>query len=151
MCRQNMCVLLHQKICFLGRQWYLDSWDVVQWRISTWKGSIINSELINYSQQNQHCMKSLQLENKDKVITRSWSRDTTGQCSATCDTLACGTSMLKEKNLQSATCHRLVHGQLVKKQFRIFFEISTISLLCNKICACICYVLYCSVFCLFVH
>jgi len=29
--------------------------------------------------------------------------------------------MLKEKNLHNATCHRLVHGQLVKKQFRIFF------------------------------
>jgi len=63
-----------------------------------------------------------------------------------------GTSMLKKKNLHSATCHRLVRGQLVKKQFRNSLEISTISLLlCNKICACICYDLQCSVFCLFVH
>jgi len=30
--------------------------------------------------------------------------------------------MLKEKNLHSATCHRFVCGQLVKKQFRIFSE-----------------------------
>ena len=62
----------------------------------------------------------MQLENKDKIVTCFWSRDTTGQCLATCDTHACGTSMLKGKNLHSATCHRLIHGKLVKKQFRIF-------------------------------
>jgi len=28
--------------------------------------------------------------------------------------------MPKEKNLHNATCHRLIRGQLVKKQFRIF-------------------------------
>jgi len=30
--------------------------------------------------------------------------------------------MPKEKNLHSATCHRSVRSQLVKKQFRIFSE-----------------------------
>jgi len=30
--------------------------------------------------------------------------------------------MPKEKNLHSAMCHRSVHSQLVKKQFRIFSE-----------------------------
>ena len=29
--------------------------------------------------------------------------------------------MLKEKNLHNAMCHRFVRGQLVKKQFKIFF------------------------------
>jgi len=30
--------------------------------------------------------------------------------------------MLKENNIHSATWHRLIRGQLVKKQFRIFSE-----------------------------
>ena len=51
-----------------------------------------------------------------------WSRDTTGQCSATCDSATCRMSMPKEKNLHSATCHRFVRSQLIKKQFRIFSE-----------------------------
>jgi len=51
-----------------------------------------------------------------------WSRDTTGQCSAICDSATCRTSMPKEKNIHSATCHRSDRSQLVKKQFRIFSE-----------------------------
>jgi len=57
----------------------------------------------------------------NKTVSCFWSRDTAGQCSATCDSATCRTSMPK-KNFHSATCHRSVRSQLVKKLFRIFSE-----------------------------
>jgi len=150
MCRQSLCALLHHQRCFLGRQWHLNSGDVSQWRTSTWKGSRINSDLIHYCQQNQHCMRIIAAGEQNSKLFLV--KDTAGQCSATCDSATCRTSMPKEKNLHSACVTDLFVVNWSKSCSEYSLKISIVSLLlCNSVSASICCVLQCSVLCLFVH
>jgi len=146
MCRQNLCVsLLHQRY-FLGRQWHLNSGDASQWRTSTWKGLRINFDLIHCSQQNQYCVRIIavgavsgqgtQLVNVQQHVTQ----------------LHVGWACLKRRIFIVPRVTDLFVVNWSKSNSEYSLKISTVSmLLCNRISACICCVLQCSVLCLLVY
>ena len=153
MCRWNLCVLLHHKRCFLGRQWHLNSEDALQWRISTWKGSRINSKLI----QLQSTKSTLYGNHYSwKIRKRLWSASGQGTQLVNVQQhvthLHVGRACLKRRIFTVPRITNLFVVNWSKSSSEYSLEISTVSLLlCNRINACICYVLQCSVFCLFVH
>ena len=114
-CRQNLCVSLHHQRCFLEEN---DIWTV----------ETLRSEEQVHEKDQESILTQSTTVNRISTVWESLLLELflvkghNGQCLATCDSATYRMSMPKEKNLHSATCHRSIRSQLVKKMFRIFSE-----------------------------